>query len=439
MPISGASLRAHCGGLIRSAATVAVLGLLGALAGPASAAGFAPVDRPGPALPPSLSAAAAKATKCSAKTAVDHTTRSPVLLVPGTGASSDDNYRWNYERAFDALGIPWCAITFIDNGNDDVQVNGEYLVAAIRTLHARAGRRIDIVGHSQGGMVPRWALRFWPDTRPMVDDVIGFAGTNHGTTMAHASCPRGCIPADAQQASDSRFIQALNSGQETFPGISYTEVYSHFDEEVQPNLDNNGTSSLHGGGGRITDVAVQDICPGDVVEHLGLGTYDPVAYALALDAITHDGPADPARIASSVCLERFQPGVDPLTFPTDSAAAAVSVETSSGQTVTQEPALACYVFAAGCPSTRLAPPACTRSRTLVFSLPRRPGRRAVAVSVRLDRRIVVRRRGRSLRTVTVRRAPVTGTHTLRITIRYSDRVRLTLVRHLRGCGTARRR
>jgi len=101
----------------------------------------------------------------------------------------------------------------------------------------------------------------------MVDDVIGFAGTNHGTTMAHADCPRGCIPANSQQASDSMFIRALNSGQETFGGISYTEVYSHTDEEVQPNNDSNGTSSLHTGNGRITNVAIQDICPADTTEH----------------------------------------------------------------------------------------------------------------------------------------------------------------------------
>jgi hypothetical protein len=216
-------------------------------------------------------------------------------------------------------------------------------------MYAQAGRRISIVGHSQGGMVPRWALRFWPDTRHMVDDVIGFAGTNHGTTLAHATCPRGCLPAGAQQASDSQFIKALNSGQETFPGISYTEIFTHDDEVVQPNKDDDSSSALHGGGGLITNVSVQDVCPADIVEHLGLGTYDPVAYALAIDALNNPGPADPARIPKSVCLSGLMPGVNVLTFPIVALAAAVAVETSTGETVDQEPPLDCYVYAS-CPT-----------------------------------------------------------------------------------------
>ena len=30
-------------------------------------------------------------------------------------------------------------------------------------------------------MIPRWALRFWPDTRVMVDHVVGLSPSNHGT------------------------------------------------------------------------------------------------------------------------------------------------------------------------------------------------------------------------------------------------------------------
>jgi hypothetical protein len=61
------------------------------------------------------------------------------------------------------------------------EVAGEYVVYAIRIMHAAYGGRIDIVGHPQGGMVPRWALRLWPDTRAIVDDLVGLSPSTWGS------------------------------------------------------------------------------------------------------------------------------------------------------------------------------------------------------------------------------------------------------------------
>ena len=63
---------------------------------------------------------------------------------------------------------------------------------------------------------------------------------------------------------------------------------------------------------RIVNTAVQAICPLDLSEHLAMGTYDPAAWAYVLDAITHAGPADPARIPRATCGQVFMPGVQPL-------------------------------------------------------------------------------------------------------------------------------
>src|SRR3954465_1635019 len=112
----------------------------------------------------------ASALTCS--DGVDGASRAPVLLIQGTGATAKDNWSWTYEPAFDKLGIPWCAVDLPGHAEGDIQVSGEYVVYAIRAMFHRAGRRIAIVGHSQGGMVGRWALRWWPRTRAMVDDVI---------------------------------------------------------------------------------------------------------------------------------------------------------------------------------------------------------------------------------------------------------------------------
>ena len=137
--------------------------LIAALIAPAAAqAAYAPLDRPGPALEVRAADVDA-ATKCSP--GIAGASRAPVLLSPGTGATADENFSWNYERSLTARGIPWCGITMPGHAQGDIQVAGEYLVHAIRRIHRLSGRRVAVMGHSQGGMSMRWALRFWPDTR----------------------------------------------------------------------------------------------------------------------------------------------------------------------------------------------------------------------------------------------------------------------------------
>ncbi len=420
--------------VMRVRLTVAAALLACAIVAAPARAAYAPPSTPGPPLSVPQATLAAALT---CEPGVSHASRAPVLLVPGTGSNPPDNFGWNYEPAFDKLGIPWCAITLPENANGDIQVAGEYVVYAIRTAYRLAGRRIAIVGHSQGGMVPRWALRWWPDTRAMVDDMIGFAPTNHGTTVAKTACQNGCSPADMQQENTSNFIAALNSYQETFKGISYTDVYTHDDEEVQPNSNSNGSSSLHTGDGQITNVAVQDVCPTDTVDHLGVGTYDPVAYALAIDALDHAGPADPARVPQSTCTEGLMPGVNPVTGPGAGLKALADDETSSSETVTTEPPLACYVTAS-CASQRSVThqTVCNDRRHFGFRLHAPKGARIVRVAVYVNGRLLRRVHGTRLTTLHLKRLP-RGVFTVKIVTTASNGAHRTTVRRYVKCHQTR--
>ena len=325
-------------------ALVAILGVAVAPVGTAAGqvSGYAPIDRPGP----SLSVPAAMlAESLGCRGDLSEHDRPAVLLVPGTWVKPEEHYGWNYMRAFDALGWAYCAVTTPKNSMEDMQISGEYVVYPIRTMYERAGRRIAVLGGSQGGVLPRWVLRFWPDTRAMVEDHVGLAPSNHGGQGLATLCTPNCAPALWQQLYQSNFVRAMNSGQETFPGISYTEIYTHQDQFATPASDDTGTSSLHGGGGRILNVALQDICPGHYAEHSKAVTFDAVAYALAIDALTHDGPADPARIDPAVCAEEFHPGVDQQTFPTDGlkAIGVVLFQQTTAERVDKEPELRSYV------------------------------------------------------------------------------------------------
>ena len=244
----------------------------------------------------------------------------PVLLVHGTAETAELEWSWNYVPALAALGWPVCTVSLPNKGMSDIQDSAEVVVYAIREMYRRSEKKVQIIGHSQGGMVPRWSLKYWPDTRAMVDDLVGLAASNHGTLDAVAACTPDCTAAFWQQRTGSAFITALNSGAETYPGIDYTSVYSHYDEVVIPNLDSTGSTSLKGSGANLINVATQDICPNNLAEHLAMGTYDPVAWAVALDALSNVGPGRPARIALTVCANATMPGVDQTAFAANNTA-----------------------------------------------------------------------------------------------------------------------
>ncbi len=335
--------------LLASSALVAAAPAPATPAAPTASAepAYAPVDRPGP----KLSVAPRLLTRslhCS--DGFDRKREDPVLLVSGTFTDPRNNYAWNYAPYFDSLEIPWCWVTVPDESTGDIQVAAEYIVHAIRRMHARSGDEISILGHSQGGMSPRWALRFWPDTRAMVDDLIGMAPSNHGSDRGGSGGADGGYAATFQQTAGSNFLKALNSKQETFDGIDYTVIVTEYDEVVTPYR----SSFLTRAGGRLTNIAVQDLCPANTSEHLAIGTVDAVAAALVVDALDRPGPASPQAVPATVCSEPFQPGVSPANGAQLLADFAAMVQQQAtileGEFVQAEPALRCYVFARGCRS-----------------------------------------------------------------------------------------
>lgn len=309
---------------------VAVLGVTIALLGAAAPAQAAD----GPALTVPNATLDAALTCTDGPSDVD-----PVLLIPGTAETPEPNFSWNYMRVFAAEGRSFCAVELPAAGLVDIQVSAEYVVHALRTMHARYGGKVDVVGHSQGGMITRWPLKYWPDTRTIVDDLVGLAPSNHGTVDAAAICAAPCAPSIQQQRLGSQFLTALNTGPETWSEVDYTVVYTRLDEIVLP-----ASSALLQGDGDITNVAVQDVCPARVADHLTVGTSDAVGYALAADALDNPGPADPARVDRGVCGQLLMPGVDPLTFATDLAGLTTTIATSIavGPKTFAEPPLAAY-------------------------------------------------------------------------------------------------
>ncbi|MGV9714337.1 esterase/lipase family protein [Gordonia sp. NPDC003424] len=335
--------------IIAAAAVIALLcgGLANAVPPPSA---FAPVNRPGPALSvPQRTLDQALVCKGAGSTPG----REQVLLLPGSSTTPEQSYGWNLIPAFDALGIPYCTLTVPKSTTGDIQVAGEYVVHAIRTLHARSGKRVEIVGWSQGGgPMPRWALRWWQDTRPMVDNLIGVEPPNRGTatgplfgcTIVAIVCP----PSTWQQMDSSNFVAAMNSGQMTFPQVRYTVIYNQISNVVQPNL--NGYASALPPGPNVTNIALQDFCGGwaTIAPDHAVTMGSPATLALVLDTLAHPGVvADPDRVDRRVCAQQ-------LGSPYVSAATQLSAiaqiyanafRVAPLYNVPAEPPLRCYVYA----------------------------------------------------------------------------------------------
>ena len=229
-----------------------------------------------------------------------HPGRDSVLLVHGTGATPEQNWGSGFLPGLQAAGYDVCTIRLPGRALVDIQLSTEYVVHAVRTMHAASGRPVDIVGHSQGGLQPRWAVKWWPDVLASVDDVVTMASPHHGTLPADM-CQFQCPAATWQMKQGARFIAALNAGDETPGSVSYTSVYTHFDEAVLPS----STAVLAGG----TTIAVQDVCPARPVDHVGMAV-DAATFAIVVDALSNAGPAVAGRVPTSVCTQFGVPGAD---------------------------------------------------------------------------------------------------------------------------------
>ena len=264
-----------------------------------------------------------------------------VLLIHGTSVTPEENWEWNWVRALPHYGFLPCTVRVPDYEFVDIQRSSEYVVHAIRALSDATGGKVSVVGVSQGGLLPRWAIRWWPDIRERVDDLVMLATTNHGALFADVSCAAPpCLPALWQQRTvGSRFLQALNGGDETPGEISYTSIYSHTDVIIQPSFPV-ATAALDG----AVSIAVQDFCPARLVDH-AQHAYDAAVWSLALDALVHDGPLDPARVDRSVCLDLVMPHADPVESALSGAEIyllAVGRQATYGAKTNEEPALREY-------------------------------------------------------------------------------------------------
>jgi len=230
----------------------------------------------------------------------------PVILVHGTFADMSDSW-----QALSPLlrNNGYCVFALNYGSYAGSGLLGIYATGVIaqsaeelssfvkRVRQATGAKQVDLVGHSQGGMMPRYYLRSLGGAAS-VHTLVGLAPSNHGTTLngvftlaslfPGASAFLGILcPACQQQEAGSPFITSLNSGGETVPGVSYTVIESSGDEVVTP------YTSAFLSGSKVTNILLQSQCSLDHGEHLSM-PYDHIADADVLNALDPAHPVTPA-------------------------------------------------------------------------------------------------------------------------------------------------
>lgn len=170
---------------------------------------------------------------------------------------------------------------------------GELNAFVDKVLTATGAPEVDLVGHSQGGMMPRYYLKNLGGASE-VHTLVGLSPSNHGTTLdglfilanffpgANQFTGAFC-PACEQQRAGSSFITSLNSGGETAPGVEYTVIQTRYDQVVTP------YTSAFLSGSNVRNVLLQNQCILDLGDHLSM-PYDHIA---AADVLTALDPAHP--------------------------------------------------------------------------------------------------------------------------------------------------
>jgi triacylglycerol esterase/lipase EstA (alpha/beta hydrolase family) len=229
----------------------------------------------------------------------------PVVLVHGTFGDMTDSW-----QALSPLlaNNGYCVFALNYGGSDGNPIQGygaiETSAAQLSTfvnqvLGATGAAKVDIVGHSQGGMMPRYYMKFLGGATK-VDTLVGIAPSNHGTNLFGLTGLLAVLPggssfvmslctACTEQIAGSSFLNKLNAGGDTLPGVKYTVIESTYDEVVTPYW------SAFLSGSNVSNILLQNQCLLDFSDHLGQ-IYDQIALRDVLNAL------DPAHVVRPGCV-----------------------------------------------------------------------------------------------------------------------------------------
>ena len=219
----------------------------------------------------------------------------PVVLVHATLADEGSNwvtlapllanegycvYAFNYGATIASWEV-WPFIGPRIDGLGHIEKSAEQLSSFVNTVLSKTkASKVDLVGHSQGGMMPNYYIKFLGGASK-VNELIGLAPSNHGTTLSGVTKLLEVFPFASEivgglleffgaaslpeQEETSAFIKKLfGSGEPVNSAVRYVVIETEHDEVVTP------YTHAFLSGSTVTNITIQSQCPKDPVGHIGM-------------------------------------------------------------------------------------------------------------------------------------------------------------------------
>jgi triacylglycerol lipase len=242
----------------------------------------------------------------------------PVVLVHGLFANQTANWQtispYLANRGFCVFSLTYGTIKgetlgfYQPGGLQKMEASAADLKRFVnRVLTATGARKVDIVGHSEGSLMPNYYVKYlngarrvahyvgmttlWQGTNLLGAGVLEAIGRmfSGGATVPVAGIDQFC-PSCREFIQGSEFIKKMNAGGVAAPGVKYTSIVTRNDELVSPY-----TSGLMPDGPNVTNVVLQNLCPLDQAEHVAVAA-DPVTAGVIYRAL------DPTRAPNPPCV-----------------------------------------------------------------------------------------------------------------------------------------
>ncbi|KAF9908490.1 hypothetical protein EC991_009754 [Linnemannia zychae] len=222
----------------------------------------------------------------------------PLILVHGTAMNGPLN--WVYMAPRFALK-GYCVFSFTYGylppnfllyGFDSMENSAKELKSLIdEVLRSTGSQKVDIVGYSQGTLMPRYYQRRLGGSQK-INKFTGFGSIQSGTTLSglrtffeklnfFAKIKEVLSPlclACFQMEHKSQWLADLNKGRNTEVGVKYFLIMTKYDEVVTP-YTNGILNATAEDPGQVKMNTLQDYCSIDYSEHI-LISYDPIVFNL---------------------------------------------------------------------------------------------------------------------------------------------------------------